>query len=344
MREEFIFNPKNETVVSYLTRMSPILGALRNDGVSVTDQELISSINPLERTEMENEVCRAFEKTVRTETRRVIKKIVGNLADYEDDYCNELNIAVFRDIHKFNNPGYLQKEQTYSIDAFVRARTAGVTKKIMGIKRGRKEYEMKRESHVRKIISALNKEKNRLSYDLEEIWKNQHLAEDSMVLSQNQIRDVLVAMEDPSYFEDMVEEEAVYKGKELEDAIQQDVVDEFIKDFGAYKEYEWYIYLQSLKLRLDETTNKEIACDRRLIDLCKEAPEVKDKIICKRIVIERPKSGMAPNSEFDEYVSTTYIETTYRRIDRHVRSTFKRKDLEKTDMLAILRYLINMQV
>ncbi len=342
MREQFIFIPQKETPVSYLTRMSPILGALRNDGISVADPVLVHSISHEERKEIENEMCRAFEKTVRTETRRIIRLTPGDLTDYEDDYCIELNIAVFRDVHKFNNPVYLQNGQTYSIDAFVRSRTAGVTKKIMGIKRERKEYEMKRESHVKKIIQALNKEKSSSSYDLIEVWENQHLAKDSMVLSLNQVRDVLAAMEDPAYFEDIMEDMAVYKGKEMETVDQQDVVDDFIKDFSGYKEYEWYIYLQSLRLRLDETTNKEIACDKKLIDLCKEAPEVKDKIIYERIVIERPKSGIAPNSEYDEYVSTTYIETTYRKIDRHFKSAVRKKNLDESDILAIIRYLINM--
>ena len=75
---------------------------------------------------------------------------------------------------------------------------------------------------------------------------------------------------------------------------------------------------------------------------CKASPDAKDKVIYERIVIERPKSGIAPNSAFDEYVSTTYIETTYRKIDRNVRSAFIRKELEESDMLAILNYLINM--
>ena len=78
------------------------------------------------------------------------------------------------------------------------------------------------------------------------------------------------------------------------------------------------------------------------MDLCKDAPEVKDKIICERIVIERPKSGIAPNSEYDEYVSTTYIETTYRKIDRHFKSAVRKKKLDESDILAIIRYLINM--
>ena len=76
--------------------------------------------------------------------------------------------------------------------------------------------------------------------------------------------------------------------------------------------------------------------------MCKAAPEACDKVIYERIVIERPKSGIAPNSEFEEYVSTTYIETIYRRIDRNIRSAFVKKSLDEKDMLAILNHLINM--
>ena len=69
---------------------------------------------------------------------------------------------------------------------------------------------------------------------------------------------------------------------------------------------------------------------------------INENVLFDLIVIERPKSGIAPNSAFDEYVSTTYIETTYRRIDRNIRSAFTRRALEESDMLAILNHLINM--
>ncbi len=44
MRKQFIFDPQKETATAYLTRMSPVLGALRNDGASVANQQLVSSI------------------------------------------------------------------------------------------------------------------------------------------------------------------------------------------------------------------------------------------------------------------------------------------------------------
>lgn len=342
MRKQFIFDPHKETATAYLTRMSPILGALRNDGASVVNQQLVSSIGSEEQKEIENEMCKAFEKTICTETRRAIKMTPGKLDDYEDDYKNELRIAILKDIHKFNNPAYLQGAQTFSIDAFVRARVPGVTKKIIGMKRGRKEYEMKRESHVKKIMAALTAIKGTSTITVDEILNNQELANDSMTLSKDQIWDVMAAMEDASYLEDLTDYEADYRESKFSSVDQQGVIDDFMKDLAIFPEYEMYIYLQSLRLRLDETTNKEIACDKRLIDLCKASPDAKDKVIYERIVIERPKSGIAPNSAFDEYVSTTYIETTYRKIDRNVRSAFIRKELEESDMLAILNYLINM--
>ncbi len=342
MRKQFIFDPQKEIATAYLTRMSPILGALRNDGASVSNPQLLLSISPEEQGEIENEVCKAFEKTICTETRRVIKMTPGKLDDYEDDYKNELRIAILKDIHKFNNPAYLQGVQTFSIDAFVRARVPGVTKKIIGMKRGRKEYEMKRESHVKKIMAALVAIKGTSTITVDEILNNQELANDSMILSKDQIWDVMAAMEDASYLEDLTDYEADYRESKFTSVDQQGVIDDFMKDLAIFPEYEMYIYLQSLRLRLDETTNKEIACDKRLIDLCKASPDAKDKVIYERIVIERPKSGIAPNSAFDEYVSTTYIETTYRKIDRNVRSAFIRKELEESDMLAILNYLINM--
>lgn len=342
MRKQFIFDPQKETATAYLTRMSPILGALRNDSASIANPQLISSVGLEEKVEIENEVCKAFEKTISTETRRVIKMTPGKLDDYEDDYKNELRLAILKDIHKFNNPAYLKGSQTFSIDAFVRARVPGVTKKVIGMKRCRKEYEMKRESHVKKVMAALLAAKGSAVITVDDILKNQHLANDSMTLSKDQIWDVMAAMEDASYLEDLTEYEADYKEAKYSSVEQQGIIDDFMKDMSIYPEYEMYIYLQSLRLRLDETTNKEIACDKRLIDLCKASPEARDKVIYERIVIERPKSGIAPNSEFDEYVSTTYIETTYRRIDRNVKASFIKKNLEETDMLAILNHLINM--
>ena len=138
MRKQFIFDLQKETATAYLTRMSPILGAMRNDSVSVANPHLISSISLEEKVEIENEACKAFEKTISTETKRVVKMTLGKLDDYEDDYKNELRLAILKDIHKFNNPAYLQGSQTFSIDAFVRARVPGVTKKVIGMKRGRK--------------------------------------------------------------------------------------------------------------------------------------------------------------------------------------------------------------
>jgi len=342
MRKQFIFDPQKETAAAYLTRMSPILGALRKDSVSIASPQLILSIGPEEQVEIENEVCKAFEKTICTETRRVIKMTPGKLDDYEDDYKNELRITILKDIHKFNNPAHLKGSQTFSIDAFVRARIPGVTKKIIGMKRGRKEYEMKRESHVKKIMAALSAIKGTSAITVDEILEKQDLANDSMTLSRDQIWDVMKAMEDASYLEDLTDYEADYKESKFISAEQKDLIDDFMKDMSIYPEYEMYIYLQSLRLRLDETTNKEIACDKRLIDLCKASPDVKDKVIYERIVVERPKSGMAPYSEFEEYVSTTYIETTYRKIDRNVRRAFINKNLEESDMLAILNHLISM--
>lgn len=342
MRKQFIFDLQKETATAYLTRMSPILGAMRNDSVSVANPHLISSISLEEKVEIENEACKAFEKTISTETKRVVKMTLGKLDDYEDDYKNELRLVILKDIHKFNNPAYLQGSQTFSIDAFVRARVPGVTKKVIGMKRGRKEYEMKRESHVKKVMAALLTTKGIAVITVDVIWENQNLANDSMSLTKDQIRDVMAAMEDVSYLEDLTDYEADYKESKFGSVEQQGIIAAFMKDLSVYPEYEMYIYLQSLRLRLDETTNKEIACDRRLIDLCKAAPEARDKVIYERIVIERPKGGIAPNSEFYEYVSTTYIETTYRRIDRNVKAAFIKKNLEETDMLAILNHLINL--
>ena len=81
MRKQFIFDPQKETATAYLTRMSPVLGALRNDGASVANQQLVSSIGSEEQKEIENEMCKAFEKTICTETRRVIKMTPGRLDD-----------------------------------------------------------------------------------------------------------------------------------------------------------------------------------------------------------------------------------------------------------------------
>ena len=111
MRKQFIFDPQKETATAYLTRMSPILGALRNDGASVANQQLVSSIGSEEQKEIENEMCKAFEKTICTETRRVIKMTPGKLDDYEDDYKNELRIDILKEIHKFNNPAYRAMEK-----------------------------------------------------------------------------------------------------------------------------------------------------------------------------------------------------------------------------------------
>ena len=90
---------------------------------------------------------------------------LGKLDDYEDDYKNELRLAILKDIHKFNNPAYLQGSQTFSIDAFVRARVPGVTKKVIGMKRGRKEYEMTRESHVKKGYGSSSYDKGNRCYN-----------------------------------------------------------------------------------------------------------------------------------------------------------------------------------
>ena len=98
MRKQFIFDSQKETATAYLTRMSPVLGALRNDGASVANQQLVSSIGSEEQKEIENEMCKAFEKTICTETRRVIKMTPGKLDDYEDDYKNELRIDILKEI------------------------------------------------------------------------------------------------------------------------------------------------------------------------------------------------------------------------------------------------------
>lgn len=60
--------------------------------------------------------------------RTLIKMTHGRLDNYEDDYKNELRIGILKEIHKFNNPAYLEGTQTYSIDAFVRARVPGGNK------------------------------------------------------------------------------------------------------------------------------------------------------------------------------------------------------------------------
>lgn len=176
---------------------------------------MISSISLEEKVEIENEACKAFEKTISTETKRVVKMTLGKLDDYEDDYKNELRLAILKDIHKFNNPAYLQGSQTFSIDAFVRARVPGVTKKVIGMKRGRKEYEMKRESHVKKVMAALLTTKGIAVITVDVIWENQNLANDSMSLTKDQIRDVMATMEDVSYPEDLTDYEADYKESEF---------------------------------------------------------------------------------------------------------------------------------
>ena len=61
-----------------------------------------------------------------------------------------------------------------------------------------------------------------------------------------------------------------------------------------------------------------------------------------KLIIPTEEYLQSYKEAFDEYVSTTYIETTYRRIDRNIRSAFTRRALEESDMLAILNHLINM--
>ena len=76
MRKQFIFDLQKETATAYLTRMSPILGAMRNDSVSVANPHLISSISLEEKVEIENEACKAFEKTISTETKRMTMRMI----------------------------------------------------------------------------------------------------------------------------------------------------------------------------------------------------------------------------------------------------------------------------
>ncbi len=342
MRKEFIFIPKEETATEYLTRMSAILGALRKDGVSTVDPRIIASIDAEEKGEIKNEVATVLKKPVSSAARYYIKKFSGTLSGYEEDFKQELWFEVFNNIHKFNNPAYLQGEQKYSIDTFVGLYARNVNRKILGEKRERKEHEMNRENHVKKILEALCLKKGITEPSVEEIYKNQELANDSMFLTLLQIQDVLMSMDGISYLEDIPAYEAESEESYFDYVEQEDIIKDFVKDMSVYPKYEMYIYLQSLRLRSNEITNKEIACDRELVKLCKDIPALREKVIHEKIIIGKPKSGIEPYLEFNEYVSLTYIESTYRKYDRIIRKKFEKKNLDRSEMLAIIKYLMNL--
>lgn len=71
---------------------------------------------------------------------------------------------------------------------------------------------------------------------------NQNLANDSMSLTKDQIRDVMATMEDVSYPEDLTDYEADYKESEFGSVEQQGIIAAFMKDLSVYPEYEMYIY------------------------------------------------------------------------------------------------------
>lgn len=120
MRKQFIFDSLKETPTAYLTRMSPILGALRKDGASAANQQLISSIGIQEQKEIENEMCKAFERTISTETRRIIKcKAAPEVKDkiiYERIAIErpKSGIAPYSEFEEYVSTTYIDIETTYA--------------------------------------------------------------------------------------------------------------------------------------------------------------------------------------------------------------------------------------
>lgn len=62
MRKQFIFDPHKETATAYLTRMSPVLGALRNDGASVVNQQLVSSMAQRSRKKLKTKCAKHLKR------------------------------------------------------------------------------------------------------------------------------------------------------------------------------------------------------------------------------------------------------------------------------------------
>ena len=99
MRKQFIFDPQKETATAYLTRMSPILGALRNDGASVANQQLVSSIGSEEQKEIENKKkipskYYSLKRITECKYSKIEEETLISALIYIDHLCNETHIML----------------------------------------------------------------------------------------------------------------------------------------------------------------------------------------------------------------------------------------------------------
>ena len=333
MRKQFNYDPKKESVSAYVTRMALIIDAIRTGDCTYVAPDLVSSIDVVECREIYNEVARAIDSDIRAKTKVVIRN-VGNLDDYFDDFANILRIEVMNVINQFNHPKYLTGPK-YSLDAFISGHVTCAKRKTLMQKRGRKHYQIKREAHIRKILDKLAIQ----SPSVEDIFNNQHLANDSMRLDRDQIWDTLAYMEDTIYIDDVTDYEPSYTDNGFERVENEDIIKEFKEFLSSFPSHEQYIYSQVTLFRLGRTTEKEISCDGELIKMCSSIPALNEQMVKGTVIIDRPKSGIEPHSKFEESISLEFIRKVAYKIDNGIKQYCKERQYSIDEIMPCLTYL-----
>lgn len=105
MKKELLFSETKESKKEYLSRMAILLDIIRNFPDLKASHPLLRTMDDTDAKEFENYLCVVVYKDVE----RTAKTVAANnsLLDYKDVIFSYLIMDVIYNLHKYNNPAYI---------------------------------------------------------------------------------------------------------------------------------------------------------------------------------------------------------------------------------------------
>ena len=354
MRKEFKMQP-GEDLNSYLKRMAPILDAIRNKNYGKLNKELIDSVSAMEIEELNSHLALLTESAVDSAVFNTASRFGESFQSHKDDLKIVLWFNLVNNLHRFNNERYIKLEKEFCpLDRFIKGLTGEAVRTIWREIRNMSEYDIRRENHVKRVIEIIRMEREcedeRIS--AEEIFHNQHKANDAMNLSLQRIKEVLLLMDDTDCWNedeidyvpgpDSASDPHFEHGYDMVD--NSEGIDMVLSYFSELKDYEKYIYASYLRLRRGQTTTKAISGDSRLVKLCMMDETAKTYVKNGSCKVIRDKNKLNAGATkvlkatSDRYVNDSLIESTYRRVERTLIRSFTEKAFEMDEVEACLKF------
>ena len=181
-----LFMQQGESIDAYMERSAGVLDTIRHYPERMKADPVLSRMSKGQLEELKNEISHAMEPEI-ISLAREIARILGVGRDMEDCFENArsyLWIAVYQELHKYNNPDYLKGKPRCSFRRFVRIYKKYTINKVLSEETGLK-------CNTVKYVNRIRKARKTIAWELE-------VDEDSVSAEQIYARLVQMGCDEPS--------------------------------------------------------------------------------------------------------------------------------------------------